>query len=208
MLAENEIARANNGLTPYAYDSLEERMTTRILEREDEGHLRWTPEGIYEQLSMAKPELYPARPPRGLLDQFLTAEFSEQLAARRFQRRASQLPAVMLQDSIGRRLIDLYVPVMFKNPGNVTVAEARKILKDALTYVGEAEKYIRPPETPGKPKDGPETDGLSFKDAMELIRIAAPEEREIIAKYLVSQIMVAAEAEPIEDAEIVEDETV
>jgi hypothetical protein len=207
VLDELESARAGSELTPYAYESLEERMITRILEREDEGYIRWTPAGIYEQLAAAKPDLYPERPPRGMLDRFMTQAFTDQLAARRSHRRASQLPAAMLQDTIGRRLVDLYVPVLYKNPEHVSVAEARKILKDALHYVSEVDSYIRPPEDGGKKDENGETEGLSFADAMNLIKLAAPEEKQAIAKYLVSQIMVAAESEEIEIAELVEDGT-
>lgn len=200
--------RADVELAPYALESLEERMITRILEREDEGYVRWTPRAIYEQLAIDNPALYPPEPPRGLLDRFLSPAFADKLAARRLQRRVSQLPAAMLADSIGRRLVDLTVPILFDglDQGDVSISEARKILKDALTYIKSNEEFIRGPEESTE-KEQESSAGISFEEAMKLIGVAAPDRKEVIARFLAAQLVNAAEMMNAEEAEVV-DETV
>lgn len=195
-------------LLPYAASSLEERMITRILEREDEGYIRWEPRAIYEQVQAKHPELYPEHPPRGLLQRFSTEEFAVELATRRSHRYMNRLPAVMLQDTIGRRMVDMLCPIIFNGLASennvISMSEARKYLKDALSYVSKTEEVLRPQQTGGSANDDDADNGLNVAEAMKLIAVAGPDRKEAIAKYIAMQLMGAAEALMAEDVEVVD----
>lgn len=203
-----DLETVDQALSAYALDSLEERMITRILEREDEGYIRWEPRAIYEQVQAKSPDLYPQAPPRAIMARFYGEDFAAELATRRSHRYMNRLPAAMLQDTIGRRIVDLLCPIIFnglENPTEeLTMSEARKYLKDALSYVSKVDEILRPAKSSGGSDDSDDDGSLNVEEAMKLIAVAGPERKEAIAKYIAMQLMGAAETLMAEEAQTVD----
>jgi hypothetical protein len=186
-------------LGSHAYNSLKERFITRILEREDVGYIRWTPRAIYDQIAKDHPHLYPEDPPAGMLAQFMSDEFTEELAKYRQHRRMSQLPSRMLADTIGRRIIDLAYPLIESKLHSLSVdggildfREIRMILKDAIAFTNANEDAMTGKDPRKKEQEGEKQTGLSFDDAIKLMARATGDRREVMAKVLAQELMAMA----------------
>jgi hypothetical protein len=199
-------------LLPYAAKSLKERMITRILEREDEGHLRWTPSGIYEQIALQNTEMYPAEISSAVLKPFHSDEFMAELAERRYQRYISQLPGTMLANRIGRRIVDMVTPIIFSKlatanaiPEILDMREARMLLKDALSHIGESDAALAGGNKKGKAEEE-DKPGLNFADAQKLLAATTGDRQEVIARAMVNELLAQARSLAAEtiDGEAVE----
>lgn len=169
-------------LAPYAVRSLPERMATRILEREELGYTRWTPQVVYAEVQKQYPDLYPAFLPENMLEDYRGEDFIMKLAKLREQRMASRLPGYVLADVVGRRIIDLGIQVAIpileeavyalahpeeEKKCPVALSEVRLWMKDALTYVNTAEDKLR--ETLGQGKEqGKEKPTVTREDMIEM----------------------------------------
>jgi len=196
----------------YAAQSLKERMIQRILEREDLGFTRWTPVALYDDLSVERPDLYPPGASAGLLAPFYSQDFMDELEDRRFQRRISQLPAHMLADSLGRRLLDCVVPLLFgtldkagKGEDLFDKRELRMLLKDSLALIERSEVAMAGGRTGGSLKDQP-ADGVTFEEARQLLARVRPERRQAIANRMGVELMRMLLADADEPIDVEADE--
>lgn len=169
-------------LAPYAVRSLPERMATRILEREELGYTRWTPQVVYAEVQKQYPDIFPVVIPDHMLEYYGSDDFTMKLAKLREQRMASRLPGYVLADVVGRRIIDLGIQVaipileeaveVLAHPEEgkkcpVALSEVRLWMKDALTYVSTAEDKLK--ATLGQGKDqGESKPTVTREDMIEL----------------------------------------
>ena len=187
---------AEEGLipNPFAAKSLKDKMITAILEWEEEGHMHWTPSGMYARVAAKHPDLYPPEVDPSVLVPYGQEAFLEEVALARKHRFASRLPAYLLADTLYRRVIDLVSPILFtklnavadgEEGASIDMREARMLLKDALLGIKEVQEALVAGQGKGKggaSSEKSKTADIDWDDAMALIAQSPPERREIIAK--------------------------
>jgi len=166
-------------LSAYAQSSLFERAAGVVLAREDAGHLTWTPAGIYEDLAEAHPDLYPrGDPPQVVLNELAGDEFMRYLGERRKHVFASRLPATILQEAVGRRVVELTTSEIYRRLQDpiflamMDIDQLRKLWKEGLSLIAPPTKKI------GGAEKEPETIGGLTVDQLKAMTAALPPDQQ------------------------------